>query len=124
MEINKPEVFAEVEREFMRYEKALTSNDVEVLDALFWHSDHTVRLGATEHLYGFSAIQAFRAGRPSQGLDRVMLKTQITTFGEDAATAHLEFQRIGSDRIGRQTQTWVRLPEGWRVVSAHVSMLA
>lgn len=124
MEINKPEVRAEVEREFMRYEKALTGNDVVELDALFWHSPHTVRLGASEHLYGFEAIQAFRAARPSQGLDRHMLKTQITTFGDSAATTHLEFQRIGSDKIGRQTQTWVRMPEGWRVVSAHVSMLA
>ncbi|MET4578831.1 oxalurate catabolism protein HpxZ [Ottowia thiooxydans] len=124
MEINKPEIVAEVQREFMRYERALTSNDVEVLDQLFWNSEHTVRLGATEHLYGFAAIQAFRAGRSPQGLDRVMLKTQITTFGDDYATAHLEFQRIGSDKVGRQTQAWARTSEGWRVVSAHVSMLA
>ncbi|THU04991.1 oxalurate catabolism protein HpxZ [Lampropedia puyangensis] len=124
MQINKPEIVEEVTHAFMRYERALTSNDVEVLDELFWNSEHTVRFGATEHLYGFAEIQAFRAGRPSQGLDRDMLKTQITTFGDDLATAHLEFQRIGSDKVGRQTQTWVRLPQGWRVVSAHVSMLA
>ena len=109
---------------FRSYEKAVTSNDVEVLDELFWNSPHTLRYGATENLYGYAAIQAFRAGRPSQGLERVILKTVVTTYGYDFATANVEFQRTGSTRSGRQSQTWLRTPDGWRVVAAHVSLLA
>ena len=123
MEINHPETLAEVTRQFARYEQALTSNDVPVLDELFWHSPHTLRYGATENLYGSDEIAAFRAARPGQGLQRSVTRTVITTFGRDFATANIEFVRAGSDRIGRQSQTWVRLPEGWRVVAAHVSLM-
>lgn len=123
MEINNPAVLEEVRQQFMRYEAALTGNDVAVLDELFWHAGETVRYGATEQLYGYAEIQAFRAGRPSKGLDRSIVRTQITTFGRDMATAHLEFRREGVEKVGRQTQTWVRMPEGWRVVSAHVSSM-
>ncbi|WP_397408598.1 oxalurate catabolism protein HpxZ [Polaromonas sp.] len=122
--INLPDVLAEVTAQFQRYEKALTGNDVAVLDELFWNSPHTLRYGATENLYGYDAIRAFRAGRPAQGLERTLLKTVITTYGQDMATANVEFQRTGSARSGRQSQTWLRTPEGWRVVSAHVSLLA
>ncbi|HQR99697.1 MAG: oxalurate catabolism protein HpxZ [Pseudomonadota bacterium] len=122
--INLPDVLAEVTAEFQRYEKALTGNDVAVLDELFWNSPHTLRYGATENLYGYDAIRAFRAGRPAQGLERTLLKTVITTYGQDMATANVEFQRTGSARPGRQSQTWLRTPGGWRVVSAHVSLLA
>lgn len=122
MEINNPAVLEEVRQQFMRYEAALTGNDVAVLDELFWNAAQTVRYGATEQLYGYAEIQAFRAARPSKGLDRSIVKTQITTFGRDMATAHLEFRREGVEKVGRQTQTWVRMPEGWRVVSAHVSV--
>ena len=122
--INLPDVLAEVTVQFQRYEKALTGNDVAVLDELFWNSPHTLRYGATENLYGYDAIRAFRAGRPAQGLERTLLKTVITTYGQDMATANVEFQRTGSARSGRQSQTWLRTPEGWRVVSAHVSLLA
>ncbi|VFR42838.1 no significant database hits [plant metagenome] len=123
MEINNPAVLEEVRQQFMRYEAALTGNDVAVLDELFWNAAQTVRYGATEQLYGYAEIQAFRAARPSKGLDRSIVKTQITTFGRDMATAHLEFRREGVEKVGRQTQTWVRMPEGWRVVSAHVSSM-
>ncbi|MDI1269108.1 MAG: oxalurate catabolism protein HpxZ [Polaromonas sp.] len=122
--INLPDVLAEVTAQFQRYEKALTGNDVAVLDELFWNSPHTLRYGATENLYGYDAIRAFRAGRPAQGLERTLLKTAITTYGQDMATANVEFQRAGSAKAGRQSQTWLRTPEGWRVVSAHVSLLA
>jgi Protein of unknown function (DUF3225) len=121
--INLPHVLAAVTAQFDRYEKALTGNDVAVLDELFWRSPHTLRYGATENLYGYDAIAAFRAGRPSQGLDRTLLKTVITTYGEDFATANVEFQRAGSSKTGRQSQTWMRTPQGWRVVAAHVSLL-
>ena len=123
MPTNLPDVLAEVSAAFMRYEQALVSNDVAVLDELFWKSPHTLRYGATENLHGYDAIQAFRAGRPSQGLARELMNTVITTFGHDFATANTEFQRAGSDRPGRQSQTWMRTGEGWRVVSAHVSLL-
>jgi hypothetical protein len=122
-DINLPDVLAEVSAAFMRYEKALISNDVAVLDELFWNSPHTLRYGATENLYGYNEIQAFRAGRPAQGLDRVLLKTVITSYGRDMATANVEFQRKGSPRTGRQSQTWLRTKDGWRVVAAHVSLL-
>ena len=122
--INLPDVLAEVTVQFARYEKALTSNDVDVLDELFLSSPHTLRYGATENLYGHDAIAAFRSGRPAQGLERAILKTVLTTYGQDFATANVEFQRAGSPKTGRQSQTWLRTPEGWRVVAAHVSLLA
>jgi hypothetical protein len=122
--INLPDVLAEVTAAFARYEDALVTNKVDILDELFWDSPHTLRYGATENLYGYAAIQAFRAGRPAQGLERSVLKTVITTYGRDFATANIEFQRNGSTSTGRQSQTWLRTPEGWRVVAAHVSLLA
>jgi hypothetical protein len=122
-EINLPEVLDEVGAAFLRYEQALVANDVAVLDELFWNSPHTLRYGATENLYGYDAIRAFRAGRRAQGLDRTLLKTVLTTYGRDYATANVEFQREGSSRTGRQSQTWLRTADGWRVVAAHVSLL-
>ncbi|MDB5939715.1 MAG: hypothetical protein JWP77_2079 [Polaromonas sp.] len=124
MDINLPNVLAEVTRQCERYEQALVGNDVAVLDALFWRSPLTLRYGVTENLYGYDAIRDFRAGRPALGLARTVLKTVITTYGHDFATANLEFQRTGSDRTGRQSQTWLRTADGWRVVAAHVSLLA
>lgn len=121
--INQPEVLSEVQAVFARYEDALVHNKVEVLDELFWDSPHTLRYGATENLYGYAQIQAFRAGRPAQGLQRRLLKTVITTYGRDFATANVEFQRKGSSRTGRQSQTWLRTETGWRVVAAHVSLM-
>ncbi len=122
-EINLPDVLAEVNAVFDEYERALTTNDVPVLDRLFWDSEHTLRYGATENLYGFAAIQAFRQGRPANNLEREITARAITTFGRDFAVANVEFRRTGSPRIGRQSQTWVRLPEGWKVVAAHVSLM-
>jgi hypothetical protein len=124
MDINLPDVLAEVTAAFQRYEKALTGNDVAVLDELFWASPSTLRYGVNENLYGYDALRAFRAGRPAHGLERVLLKTVITSYGRDFATANCEFRRGGSARPGRQSQTWVRTAQGWRVVSAHVSLLA
>ena len=123
MDINLPDVLAEVTAACERYERALVSNDVAVLDELFWNSPHTLRYGATENLYGYDAIQAFRAGRPSTGLARSVPRIVITTYGRDFATANLEFQRDGSAATGRQSQTWMRTTDGWRVVAAHVSLL-
>ncbi len=123
MEINVPEVLAEVQEASDRYEQALVSNDVAVLDALFWDSPHTLRYGAGENLYGYAAIQAFRAARPATGLARTVLRSCITTYGRDFATVNLEFQRLGTPHPGRQSQTWMRTPGGWKVVSAHVSLL-
>ena len=123
MDINLSDVLAEVTQVCDRYEQALVSNDVAVLDELFWRSPLTLRYGATENLYGYDDIAAFRAARPSQGLSRRVLRTVITTYGRDMATANLEFQRDGSPLTGRQSQTWLRTPEGWRVVAAPVSLL-
>ena len=122
--VNIPEVLAEVTAVFARYEDALVNNQVEVLDELFWNSPTTIRYGAAENLIGYAAIQAFRAARPATGLARRLSNTVITTYGRDTATAMTEFHRDGnSTRIGRQSQTWVRMPEGWRVVAAHVSLI-
>lgn len=123
MQIDIPEVKAEVEAAFARYEAALVGNDLPVLDELFWQSPSTVRFGVTENLFGAAEIAAFRAGRSPRGLARDILRTSITTFGRDFATASITFQRAGSARIGRQQQSWVRFPEGWRVVAAHVSLM-
>ena len=123
MEINLPETVAEVSVQFARYERALVTNDVAVLDELFWNSPHTLRYGAGENLYGYDEIAAFRSARPARGLEREVSRTVITTFGRDFATANIEFRRAGDPRTGRQSQTWVRMPEGWRVVAAHVSLV-
>ena len=121
MQTNIPEVVAEVTAAFDCYEHALNENDVKVLDETFWASSHTVRYGLTENLYGRDEILAFRKGRSASGIKRRLLRTVVTTYGRDFATASCEFQRVESGRRGRQMQTWVRLPEGWRVVAAHVS---
>lgn len=124
MEINLPEVVAEVTAAFNQYEAALVSNNVALLDELFWDSPHTIRYGATENLYGYRAIAQFRNARSPLGLDRTLMNTVITTYGWDFATTNTEFQRQESGKVGRQSQTWMRTPGGWRVVSAHVSFLA
>ncbi|MEO0489759.1 MAG: oxalurate catabolism protein HpxZ [Cyanobacteria bacterium J06659_2] len=124
MEINLPEVLAEVTAAFQRYETALVTNDVAVLDELFWQSAQTIRYGATENLYGYDAIAVFRAGRPTKDLSRELTHTVITTYGEHFATANTEYRRLTSGRMGRQSQTWMKTAAGWRVVSAHVSFLA
>lgn len=123
MQINQPEVLAEVTAAFARYEDALVHNRVDVLDELFWTSPLTVRYGSGENLYGIDEIRAFRQARPAAGLARTLQRTVITTYGTDHATAMTEFFREGSQRTGRQSQTWVRMPEGWRVVAAHVSVV-
>lgn len=122
LEINLADVHAEVSAAVLRYEKALVGNDVAVLDELFW-CPCTVRFGAGETLYGQDEILAFRKARGSKGLDRSIRRMEVTTFGTDFATASLEFERPGESHIGRQSQTWVRFAEGWRVVAAHVSSM-
>ena len=124
MDINRPDTLAEVTAAFTRYEDALVTNKVDVLDELFWASGFTVRFGVGENLYGIEAIRAFRIGRPSVGLARTLQNTTITTFGTDFATAMTEFRREGATKTGRQSQTWVRMADGWRVVAAHVSLMA
>jgi Protein of unknown function (DUF3225) len=121
-EINKPRVVEEVTAAFRRYEAALVGNDVAVLNELFWQSRHTLRYGITENLHGHDAIAGFRAARSPSGVARELRNTVITTFGDDFAVANTEFLRNG--RAGRQSQSWVRMAEGWRVVAAHVSWLS
>ena len=124
MDINLPAVRAEVEAAFARYETALVTNDVDTLMALFWHSTHTIRYGIAENLYGSEEIAAFRAARSPVGLARRISRTVITTIGRDFATASTLFERdTVPGKIGRQMQTWVRMPEGWRIVAAHVSLI-
>jgi len=124
MDVDLPEIVAEVTAAFARYEQALVSNDVATLDELFHNDPRTIRYGGTETLYGYRAIKAFRAARSPAGLARMLSKTVITTYGHDFAVASTLFRRAGAPgKIGRQMQTWVRLPEGWRVVAAHVSMI-
>lgn len=123
MELNLPHVVEELTHAFARYEAALTSNDVAVLDELFWNNPLTLRYGITENLYGYDAIASFRSARSPAGLARTTRNTVITTYGADFATANTEFLRPPGTRIGRQSQTWVRMPEGWRVVAAHVSYM-
>jgi len=124
LEIDIPEVLAEVRTAFARYEAALIGNDVAALDAFFWNDERALRYGIAEALYGHDAIARFRAARPAIGLDRDLINTVITTFGRDFATANTEYKRKASGKVGRQSQTWVRLPGGWRIVSAHVSFPA
>jgi hypothetical protein len=123
MDINLPDIHAEVSAVFQRYEHALVNNLIDELDALFWPSPHTVRYGAGENLHGIDAIRAFRAARPATGLARRLSDTVITTYGRDMATAMTLFHRDGSSKLGRQSQTWLRLPAGWQVVAAHVSLI-
>jgi len=124
MEIDLPEVVAEVTAAFDAYEKALVTNDVDVLDASFRQDPRTIRYGATENLYGYDEIAAFRAARSPVALGRTLSKTVITTYGRDFAVASTLYERPSAPgRIGRQMQTWVKFPEGWRVVAAHVSLM-
>jgi hypothetical protein len=124
MDIDLPDVVAEVRAVFERYEQALVSNDVAALDALFHDDARTIRYGATESLYGYDAIKRFRAARSPVGLARTLSQTVITTYGRDYAVASTLFRRDGAPgKIGRQTQTWVRFPQGWRVVVGHVSVI-
>ena len=123
-EINIPDVKAEVEAAFARYEAALAANDVQVLNELFWEHALTLRFGVAENLYGHAAIAGFRQARdPAVNLDRSIFNTVITTYGRDFATANTEFQRKQSNRKGRQSHTWLRTPAGWRIVAAHVSLM-
>uniref|UniRef100_C5CY28 Oxalurate catabolism protein HpxZ n=1 Tax=Variovorax paradoxus (strain S110) TaxID=543728 RepID=C5CY28_VARPS len=122
-EINIPEVLAEVTDVFARYEQALMANQPAVLDELFWNSPHTLRYGFSENHYGHTGISAFRASLPVQSPPRELLRTVITTYGRDFATANCEFRREGATAVGRQSQTWLRTADGWRVVAAHVSLL-
>jgi hypothetical protein len=124
MQVDLPEVLAEVTEQFARYEKALVTNDVAVLDALFRVDPRTLRYGIGENLYGHDAIMAFRAARSPAGLMRRTAGTVITTYGRDAAVASTLFYRdTAPGKVGRQMQTWVRFPEGWKIVAAHVSII-
>ena len=124
MDIDLPEVVAEVREAFERYEHALVSNDVAALDGFFRDDPRTLRYGVGENLYGFEAIKAFRAARSPVGLARTRSKTVITAYGRDFAVASTLYERpSAAGRIGRQTQTWVKFPEGWRVVVGHVSLM-
>ena len=124
MQINIPSVQAEVQALFDQYEDALIHNKIDILDNSFWNNPLVIRYGMNENLYGFDEIAAFRAARPSKGLLRKISRTVITTFGNDLATANTLFERdTVPGKLGRQSQTWVRTPEGWRIVSAHVSLI-
>jgi hypothetical protein len=124
MQVDLPDVLAEVTAQFARYEKALVGNDVAVLDELFRADSRTLRYGVGENLYGYDAIMAFRAARSPVGLMRRTAKTVITTYGRDAAVASTLFYRETlPGRVGRQMQTWVRFAEGWKIVAAHVSII-
>jgi hypothetical protein len=124
MQVDLPDVLAEVTAQFERYEKALVGNDVAVLDDLFRDDARTLRYGIGENLYGHDAITAFRAARSPVGLMRKTAKTIITTYGRDAAVASTMFYRDSAPgRVGRQMQTWVRFPQGWKIVAAHVSII-
>ncbi len=121
IEINAPDIVAEVAAAFQSYEAAISTNDVETLNRHFWQSDLTLRYGLGENLYGHAAIAEFRGNRSGQGVARRLFNTRITSFGRNFATADTEFERLASGRRGRQSQTWVRLPEGGRITAAHVS---
>jgi Protein of unknown function (DUF3225) len=122
---NIPEVVAEVSALFERYEQALIDKDVEVLDATFWQSPHTIRYAMHENGYGFEAIHAHRVARPpGPGIKERRIRLQILTLGRDIATVNLEFKIRGKELVGRQSQTWVRFPgTGWKVIAAHVSTM-
>jgi hypothetical protein len=125
MLINDPEIVAELQTLYPKYEAALVANDAETLTQMFWASPHAVRFGATENLYGIEEIDAFRKARSPANLARSVRRLDIVTFGHDFGSITLEFERMVNGKIisGRQSQVWVRFPEGWRIVSAHVSVL-
>jgi hypothetical protein len=122
VEVNRPDVVAEVKAVFDAYEAALVANDVDALDAFFWDSPDVVRFGVADRQHGASEIAAFRrrAGAPPP---RSLENTVVTTFGPATAVVTTEFRTPGDPRIGRQSQTWIRIDDGWRVVSAHVSII-
>ena len=122
-EVDLPAVLEELQAVFEQYEQALVANDVQVLDRLFRNSPTTLRYGTGENLYGHAEIAAFRAGRDARALSRRIRRRSLSTFGRDFGVANIEFVRDGESRVGRQTQTWVRFAEGWRVVAAHVSWM-
>ena len=122
MIINDAEIIADVRREVDAYEAALMANDVAALDGFFWASPHTIRYGVAENLYGFDEIAAFRLGRTGGSPPRERLRTEVVAIGSDAAVANVEFTRTDTGRNGRQTQTWIRTPDGWKIISAHVSL--
>jgi ketosteroid isomerase-like protein len=124
MIINDETVVREVEAAVGAYEEALNANDLDALDAFFWTAPETVRFGVSENLYGFEAIAAFRKGRVGGSPPRRRLRTTVAGLGLDVAVAHVEFQRNDTGRLGRQSQTWIRTPEGWKVACAHVSLLS
>jgi hypothetical protein len=123
LEINNPEVVAEVTEAFARYERALVTDDVATLVTLFWNSPTTLRFGIGENLYGHDAIAAFRNGRAPMNLTRRLMNTVISSYGRDMATANTEFQREGSTLTGRQSHVWLRTEQGWRIAAAHVSLM-
>jgi len=125
VQINDPEVVAELQSLYPKYEAALMANDAETLTQMFWASPHAMRFGVTENLYGIEEIEAFRKSRPATNLARSVRRLDIVTFGRDFGSVTLEFERTanGKSVSGRQSQVWVRLPEGWRIVAAHVSVL-
>ena len=124
MIVNDLTTLAEVTAAFARYERALMENDLATLDSLFWSSPQTLRYGVGENLYGIEAIREFRKARPGGSPPRTLRNSVITTYGTDFATANTEFVRAGAASIGRQSQTWIRTCDGWRVAAAHVSMMA
>ena len=123
LEINIPEIVAELTAAFEAYERALVGNDIAALNGMFWKSPHTLRYGTRDHerLYGHDAIAQFRIQRGAVNQKRVLRNTRIVTFGRDMGVANTEYIPDGSDRIGRQSQTWLRTDDGWKIVSAHVS---
>ncbi len=125
MKINSPEIVAELQALYPKYEAALTANDAEMLTQMFWASPHAMRFGITENLYGIEEIESFRKGRSPLNLARTVRRLDIVTFGDDFGSVTLEFERVINGQMisGRQSQVWVRFPEGWRIVSAHVSNL-
>ena len=125
MIVNDPEVRREISDLYPLYEKALVENDVETLTRMFWSSELAMRFGAGENLYGIGEIEAFRKARPAAGLARTVTRLEIVTFGRDYGSVTLEFERVTPAKTvhGRQSQVWVRMPEGWRIVAAHVSLL-
>jgi hypothetical protein len=125
MQINHPEIVAELESLYPKYEAALMANDAETLTRMFWTSPLAMRFGVNENLYGIEEIDAFRKGRSPANLARRVRRLEIVTFGRDFGSITLEFERTVNGKLisGRQSQVWVRFPEGWRIVSAHVSVL-
>ena len=123
VDINIPEVLADVSAVFFRYEQALVAHDTDVLNSLFWESEFTLRYGIAECLYGHEAIARFRATQRVIDMRRDLINTTITTYGHDVASANTEFRRIGAEMIGRQSQVWLKTDDGWRIAAAHVSLM-